>query len=149
MFGVYDVSVCVWILLFICGRDGFYVKNGGFLLVCGVLMAVDWGKAGRFGCFFTVCCDFGLLWRLRLCDLAWFPGAFGALICRNFVCFCICACVNVFVCRKMYFYRCVLCDGVWCGELIVKKTKFLAAFVPSGDKTSQRRIMYIMYSFVC
>lgn len=61
-------------------------------------MAVDWGKAGRFGRFFTVCCDFGLLWRLRLCDSARFPGVFGALICRNFVCFCICVRVNVFAC---------------------------------------------------
>ena len=27
-------------------------KNGGFLLVCGVLMAVGWGKAGRVARFF-------------------------------------------------------------------------------------------------
>ena len=37
---------------------------------------------------------------------------------------------------------------VWCGELIVKKRSFWPAFVPPGDKISQRRIMYIMYSFV-
>lgn len=29
-----------------------------------------------------------------------------------------------------------------------KKAKFLAGFVPPGDKIPQRRIMYIMYSFV-
>ena len=38
--------------------------------------------------------------------------------------------------------------AVWCGELVVKKAKFLAGFVPPGDKISQKRIMYIMYSFV-
>ena len=31
----------------------------------------------------------------------------------------------------------------------MKKRSFWPAFVPPGDKISQRRIMYIMYSFVC
>lgn len=80
--GVYDVSVCM------CGYCCLFVvvmgKNGGFLPVCGVLMAVDWGKAGRFGCFFTVCCDFGLCGDYDCVIRRWFPGVFGALICRKF-----------------------------------------------------------------
>lgn len=60
--GVYDVPVCMGgnccLSVVVMG------KNGGFLLVCGVLMVVGWAKAGRFGCFFMVCCDFWLWWWL-------------------------------------------------------------------------------------
>ena len=47
--GVYDVSVCMGgnCCLFVAVMG----KNGGFMLVCGVLMAVGWGKAGCFECF--------------------------------------------------------------------------------------------------
>ena len=63
MLGVYDVSVCMG------GNCCLSVvamgKNGGFMLVCGVLMAVDWGKAGRFGCFLRFAAIFfGFLWQL-------------------------------------------------------------------------------------
>ena len=50
MSGLYDVSVCMGGSC--CLSEVVMGKNGGFLLVCGVLMAVDCGKAGRFGCFF-------------------------------------------------------------------------------------------------
>lgn len=36
--------------------------------------------------------------------------------------------------------------AVW--RIDCEKAKFLAGFMPLGDKISQRRIMYIMYSFV-
>lgn len=105
MSGLYDVSVCM-------GGNcclsvvvmGFVLKNGGFLQFFDILMAVGWGKVGRFGCFLRFAAILGVLWQqLRLCDSAWVLGAFGALICRNFVCFCIYVRVNVFACGKMNF----------------------------------------------
>ena len=58
--GVYDVSVCM------CGSCCLFVvvmgKNGGFLLVCGVLMAVVIGvKQG------VLCVFYGLLRFLGFC----------------------------------------------------------------------------------
>lgn len=97
-------------------------------------MAVDWGKAGRFACFLRFAAIFGFCGQLRLCDSAWVLGVFGALICRNFVCFCICVRVNVFTCGKMNFLRCVLCDGVLCGDQVVKKRSFWPALCRRGTR---------------
>lgn len=48
------------------------LKNGGFLPVCGVLMAVGWGKAGRFACF------------LRFVAILGFCGDYDCVIRRGF-----------------------------------------------------------------
>ena len=104
--------------------------------VCGVLMAVDWGKAGRFGCFFTVCCDFGLLWRLRLCDSALVSRRVWRIDLQKFCLFlylCTCQCVCV---RQNEFFIVVFCvmAVVWCGELIVKKRSFWLVLCRRGTR---------------
>lgn len=89
-------------------------KNGGFLPVCGVLMAVDWGKAGRFGCFYGLL-RFWTLWRLRLCDSALVSRRVWRIdlqkILFGFVFFCARQCVCV---RQNEFFIVVFCVMV-CG----------------------------------